>query len=48
MARAGPLSYDYVVRSGRITYPRLKERSSRLAAACEAYPAERRQPLPTA
>jgi hypothetical protein len=47
-ARAGPLPYDYVMRSGRITYPRLKERSPRLAAACAAYLAERRQPLPTA
>ncbi|MDQ3810402.1 MAG: FAD-dependent monooxygenase [Chloroflexota bacterium] len=42
-----PFTYDYVMRSGRISYPRLKERSPRLAAAYEAYLAERRQPLPT-
>jgi 2-polyprenyl-6-methoxyphenol hydroxylase-like FAD-dependent oxidoreductase len=41
-----PFTYDYVMRSGRITYPRLKERSPRLAAAYERYLAERQQPLP--
>jgi anthraniloyl-CoA monooxygenase len=43
-----PFAYDYVMRGGRITHERLKERSPRLAAAYESYLAERRQPLPTA
>jgi anthraniloyl-CoA monooxygenase len=43
-----PFTYDYVMRSGRISYARLKERSPRLAAAYEAYLAVRRPPLPTA
>lgn len=43
-----PFTYDYVMRSGRITYQRLKERSPRFAAAYERYLAERRQPLPAA
>jgi anthraniloyl-CoA monooxygenase len=43
-----PLTYDYVMRSGRISHARLKQRSPRLAAAYEAYLGERQQPLPTA
>jgi 2-polyprenyl-6-methoxyphenol hydroxylase-like FAD-dependent oxidoreductase len=41
-----PFTYDYVMRSGRITHARLKERSPRFAAAYESYLAERQQPLP--
>ena len=43
-----PLTYDYVMRSGRISYARLQQRSPELAAAYEAYLRERQQPLPTA
>ncbi len=43
-----PLAYDYVMRSGRISHARLKQRSPELAAAYEAYLRERQQPLPTA
>ena len=43
-----PFTYDYVMRSGRITYARLKERSPHLAAAYERYLGERHQPLPAA
>jgi len=43
-----PLTYDYVMRSGRISHPRLEQRSPELAAAYEAYLRERQQPLPTA
>jgi 2-polyprenyl-6-methoxyphenol hydroxylase-like FAD-dependent oxidoreductase len=42
-----PFTYDYVMRSGRISFARLKERSPRLAADYERYLAERQQPLPT-
>jgi 2-polyprenyl-6-methoxyphenol hydroxylase-like FAD-dependent oxidoreductase len=41
-----PFTYDYVMRGGRITHARLKERSPRLAAAYERYLVERQQPLP--
>ena len=37
-----PFTYDYVMRSGRITHQRLKERSPQLAAAHETYLSERR------
>lgn len=43
-----PFTYDYVMRSGRITYPRLKERSPRLAAAYERYLTEQQRPRPAA
>jgi 2-polyprenyl-6-methoxyphenol hydroxylase-like FAD-dependent oxidoreductase len=41
-----PFTYDYVMRSGRIPYARLKERSPHFAAAYERYLAERGGPLP--
>jgi 2-polyprenyl-6-methoxyphenol hydroxylase-like FAD-dependent oxidoreductase len=41
-----PFTYDYVMRSGRISHSRLRQRSPRLAEAYEAWLAERHQPLP--
>jgi 2-polyprenyl-6-methoxyphenol hydroxylase-like FAD-dependent oxidoreductase len=41
-----PFTYDYVMRSGRISHSQLKQRSPRLAEAYEAWLAQRHQPLP--
>jgi 2-polyprenyl-6-methoxyphenol hydroxylase-like FAD-dependent oxidoreductase len=39
-----PFAYDYVMRSGKISDQRLRERSPKFAAAHEAYTAARRAP----